>query len=54
MALGLQCRQKEHCLRYVPPAELERFVASNEPNIPAMEGWRREVFGKAALALKRA
>ncbi|MDP6946413.1 MAG: ribonuclease D [Myxococcota bacterium] len=34
--------------------ELERFVASNEPNIPAMEGWRREVFGEAALALKRA
>jgi ribonuclease D len=32
--------------------ELERLAAEPEPDIPALQGWRREVFGEDALALK--
>lgn len=34
-------------------ADLERIAADDEAPVPAMHGWRREVFGDAALALKR-
>ncbi len=34
-------------------ADLERIAADDEAPVPAMHGWRREVFGEAALALKR-
>lgn len=33
-------------------ADLEVIARSSDPNVPALEGWRREVFGNAALALK--
>lgn len=32
--------------------DLEVIARTSEPNVPALEGWRREVFGNAALALK--
>ncbi len=32
--------------------ELERLAAEPRPDLPALHGWRREVFGEAALALK--
>jgi ribonuclease D len=32
--------------------ELERIAASDEADVPAMKGWRRELFGEKALALK--
>jgi len=32
--------------------ELERLATENEPQVPALHGWRRQVFGQAALALK--
>ena len=32
--------------------ELERLAAEPVPDVPALHGWRREVFGNAALALK--
>ncbi|MDQ1078360.1 ribonuclease D [Pseudoroseomonas cervicalis] len=32
--------------------ELERLATESEPQIPALHGWRRQVFGQAALALK--
>ena len=32
--------------------DLERLAAEPEPDIPALHGWRREVFGEDALALK--
>ena len=32
--------------------ELERLATETEPTIPALHGWRRQVFGQAALALK--
>jgi ribonuclease D len=33
--------------------DLERLAAEDEPDIPVLHGWRRRLFGDAALALKR-
>jgi ribonuclease D len=33
-------------------ADLERIAADDAAEVPALQGWRREVFGDAALALK--
>jgi ribonuclease D len=32
--------------------ELEKIAADDEADVPALKGWRRELFGKAALKLK--
>ncbi|MCB4769227.1 ribonuclease D [Ancylobacter sp. Lp-2] len=32
--------------------DLERIAADHEPAVPALNGWRRELFGEKALALK--
>lgn len=32
--------------------DLEVIARTSDPNVPALEGWRREIFGNAALALK--
>jgi ribonuclease D len=32
--------------------ELDRIAADDAANVPAMKGWRRELFGEKALALK--
>ncbi len=32
--------------------DVERIAAYRDPDVPAMNGWRRELFGEAALALK--
>jgi ribonuclease D len=32
--------------------ELDRIAADDEADVPAMKGWRRELFGEKALALK--
>jgi ribonuclease D len=32
--------------------DLDRLATEAEPDLPALHGWRREVFGEAALALK--
>ena len=32
--------------------DLERIAAGNEADVPALKGWRRELFGDKALALK--
>jgi ribonuclease D len=32
--------------------ELDRIAASDEADVPALKGWRRELFGEKALALK--
>lgn len=34
-------------------SDLELIAAQDEPNVPAMHGWRRKLFGDDALALKR-
>ena len=33
--------------------DIERIAAEDEPDVPALHGWRREVFGESALALKQ-
>lgn len=33
--------------------EIERIAAEEAPDVPALQGWRREIFGEDALALKR-
>jgi ribonuclease D len=33
-------------------SDLEEIARSENPQVPALEGWRHEIFGKAALALK--
>ena len=33
--------------------ELDRLATEDAPDVPALHGWRREVFGEAALALKQ-
>ena len=33
--------------------DLERLAAEDNPDIPALQGWRRKLFGETALALKR-
>lgn len=34
-------------------ADVEAIAASDDADVPALKGWRREVFGERALALKR-
>jgi ribonuclease D len=34
-------------------ADLERLALEDAPDIPALSGWRHELFGTAALELKR-
>lgn len=34
-------------------SDLERIAAEDEPDVPALAGWRHDVFGADALALKR-
>jgi ribonuclease D len=33
--------------------DLERIAADDQADVPALHGWRRELFGESALALKR-
>ena len=32
--------------------DLDRIAADDEADVPALKGWRRELFGERALALK--
>ncbi len=34
-------------------ADLERIASETEPDVPALRGWRRELFGSDAMKLKR-
>jgi ribonuclease D len=34
-------------------SDLEKIAATDEASTPALQGWRREVFGEDALRLKR-
>jgi ribonuclease D len=33
--------------------DLDRIAADDEADVPALKGWRRELFGEKALALKQ-
>jgi ribonuclease D len=52
--LKMKCEEHGVATKLVAStADLERIAADDEAPVPALHGWRREVFGEAALALKR-
>lgn len=51
--LAAKCERHHVAPRLLASAEeIERLAAEDEPEIPALSGWRREIFGADALALK--
>lgn len=54
MLLRITCAEHEVVPRMVAaPGELEELAKNDDADIPAMKGWRYEVFGEAALSMKR-
>ena len=52
--LAAKCEQHHVAARLVASSEdIDRLAVEDEPDIPALHGWRRGVFGDAALALRR-
>jgi ribonuclease D len=52
----LKMRADEHnvAARLIAGGEdLDRLAAEDEPDVPALKGWRREIFGEDAIALKQ-
>ncbi|GIX11405.1 ribonuclease D [Elioraea sp.] len=51
--LAAKCDEHHVAQRLVASADdIERLASEDEPDIPALHGWRRRVFGEDALALK--
>ena len=51
--LKMRCEAHDVAQRLIASsADLERIATENKADVPAMAGWRREVFGEDALALK--
>ena len=51
--LKVRCEENDVAQKLVASsADLERIAADDEAGVPALEGWRLELFGKHALALK--
>lgn len=51
--LKLQCEAHDVAPKLVASAEdLDAIAADDNADVPAMRGWRREVFGDAALGVK--
>jgi ribonuclease D len=51
--LKQNCEKKNVATRLVASGDdLERIAADDEADVPALKGWRREIFGDQALALK--
>jgi ribonuclease D len=52
--LQAKCEQHHVAPRLIASSdEIDRLVLEDAPDIPALHGWRREVFGEDALALKQ-
>jgi ribonuclease D len=52
--LKYQCEEHHVAQRLVATtADLEAIAAFDEPDVPALRGWRLEVFGRQALTLKQ-
>ena len=52
--LKIKCEEHDVAQKLVANvADLERIAAHAEPDVPALKGWRRELFGEDALRLKR-
>src|SRR5271165_6244743 len=51
--LAAKCEQHHVAARLVASSEdIDRLAAEDEPDVPALHGWRRDVFGADAQALK--
>ncbi|MCQ8240139.1 ribonuclease D [Rhizosaccharibacter radicis] len=51
--LAAKCEQHDVAPRLVASSEeIDRLATESEPDIPPLHGWRREVFGADALALR--
>ena len=51
--LKMKCEEHSVAQKLIATSnEIERIAADDEADVPALRGWRREVFGEAALALK--
>ena len=51
--MAAKCEQHHVAPKLLASAEeLDRLASEDEPDIPVLHGWRREVFGEDALALK--
>lgn len=52
--LKMKCERQQVAQKLVAStADLERIAADDNAAVPALQGWRREVFGEDALALKQ-
>ena len=52
--LAAKCEDHHVATRLVASSEdIDRLASEDAPDIAALQGWRREVFGEDALALKR-
>ncbi len=52
--LSMRCEQHDVAQKLIAKvSDLEQIAGFDEPDVPAMSGWRREVFGNDALRLKR-
>jgi ribonuclease D len=51
--LKMKCEDEQVASKLVANAnDLEAIAADDNAPVPALRGWRRELFGEAALALK--
>ena len=51
--LKLRCEEEKVAPKLVASADdIERIAAFDDADVPALKGWRREIFGEQALALK--
>ncbi len=54
VVLKITCEQHGVAPKLIASAaDLERIAADDNANVPALTGWRRELFGEDALAVKR-
>ena len=52
--LKLRCDEEDVAAKLIAnTSDLERIASHDEADVPALHGWRREIFGNDALALKR-
>jgi ribonuclease D len=52
--LAMKCEENDVAMKLVAKvSDLELIAAHDEADVPAMKGWRREMFGNDALRLKR-
>lgn len=51
--LSARCEENQVAPKLVASSDdIERIASEDDPGVPALHGWRREVFGDAAIALR--